>query len=86
MIMSNDYKELIEYLGEWFSKIDSRLERLEENKADKLDVRELSATVESYVQRADTYFQEMVVLAHKVDRHEKWFHQIAEKVGVKLEY
>ncbi|PIQ74382.1 MAG: hypothetical protein CO002_00170 [Candidatus Portnoybacteria bacterium CG_4_8_14_3_um_filter_44_10] len=84
--MSNDYKELIEYLGEWFSKIDSRLERLEENKADKLDVRELSATVESYVQRADTYFQEMVVLAHKVDRHEKWFHQIAEKVGVKLEY
>jgi len=49
-------------------------------------VRELSATVESYVQRADTYFQEMVVLAHKVDRHEKWFHQIAEKVGVKLEY
>jgi len=86
LIMSNDYKELIEYLGEWFSKIDSRLERLEENKADKLDVRELSATVESYVQRADTYFQEMVVLAHKVDRHEKWFHQIAEKVGVKLEY
>jgi len=84
--MSNDYKELIEYLGEWFSQIDSRLERLEENKADKLDVRELSATVESYVQRADTYFQEMVVLAHKVDRHEKWFHQIAEKVGVKLEY
>jgi len=84
--MSNDYKELIEYLGEWFSKIDSRLERLEENKADKLDVSELSATVESYVQRADTYFQEMVVLAHKVDRHEKWFHQIAEKVGVKLEY
>jgi len=30
--------------------------------------------------------KEMVALSHKVDRHEKWIHQIAEKLGVKLEY
>ena len=35
---------------------------------------------------AGSYFQEMVMLSHKVDRHEKWFHQIAEKLGIKLEY
>jgi len=34
---------------------------------------------------ADTYFQEMVMLAHKVDRLEKWIRKIADKVGIKLE-
>jgi len=28
----------------------------------------------------------MVMLARKVDRHEKWIQQIAEKLGIKLEY
>jgi len=28
----------------------------------------------------------MVALSHKVDRHDRWLHQIAEKPGVKLEY
>ena len=31
-----------------------------------------------------TNFQEMVALSHKVDRHEKWLQEIAEKVGIKL--
>jgi len=34
--------------------------------------------------KADTYFQEMVMLAHKVDRLERWILQIAEKVGLRL--
>jgi len=25
-------------------------------------------------------------LSHKVDRHEKWFQQVAEKLDIKLEY
>jgi len=28
----------------------------------------------------------MLMLATKVDRHERWFHQMAEKLGMKLEY
>ena len=40
----------------------------------------------SYAQKADTYFQEMVALSHKVDRHEKWLHEVAEKLGIKLKY
>lgn len=31
-------------------------------------------------------FQEMVMLSRKVDRHEKWLHQMAEKMGIKLDY
>jgi len=28
----------------------------------------------------------MVMLSHKVERHEKWLQQVAEKLGIKLEY
>ncbi len=66
--------------------IDERLERLEENKADKSDIDNLLGAVDGYAKKADTYFQEMVLLSHKVDRHEKWIQQMAEKLGVKLEY
>lgn len=45
----------------------------------------LQNSVDAYAKKADTFFQEMVMLAHKVDRHEKWLHQIAEKLGIQLE-
>ena len=46
----------------------------------------LQTGVDAYAKKADTYFQEMVMLSHKVDRHEKWIQKIAEKIGIKLEY
>ena len=69
--------------------LDQRLSIVEnklENKADKTDIENLLGAIDAYAQKADTYFQEMVMLAHKVDRHEKWFHQVADKLGIKLEY
>ena len=57
-----------------------------ENLVTKDDFNDLQTSVDAYVKKANAYFQEMVMLSHKVDRHEKWFHQIAEKLGMKLEY
>lgn len=37
----------------------------------KKDFVNLQTSVDAYAKKADTYFQEMVMLAHKVDRHEK---------------
>ena len=47
---------------------------------------DLQKSVDSYSKKADAYFQEMVMLSHKVDRHEKWLLAMAEKLGMKLEY
>ena len=80
--MEKNFSELIEYLDKKFSKIEDILE----TKADKSDLDSLATAVDSYAKKADTYFQEMVALSHKVDRHEKWLLQLAEKLGVKLEY
>jgi len=47
---------------------------------------DLQLSVDAYAKRADSYFQEMVMLSHKVDRHERWLLALAEKMDVKLEY
>lgn len=77
--MDKDFSELVEYLDqkfvkidERFMKIDERLGRLEDNKADKSDINELMDAIDAYAKRADAYFQEMLMLAQKVDRHERW--------------
>lgn len=84
--MKEDFSELITYLDEKFSNIDRQLSDLKENKADKIDVQNLMTAVDKYAEKADAYFQEMLMLSQKIDRHEKWLHQVAEKLGIKLEY
>lgn len=49
-------------------------------------ISDLHGSIDAYAKKADTYFQEMVMLSHKVDRHEKWLVAMAEKLGMKLEY
>ena len=45
---------------------------------------EILNAIDAYTNKADTYFQEMVMLSRKVVRHERWIMQIAEKLGVTL--
>ncbi len=47
-------------------------------------VRQIQSAVDAYAKKADTYFQEMLMLARKVDRLERWIFQVAEKVGIRL--
>lgn len=91
--MEKNFSELIEYLDKKFSKTDQKFIELDEGIKDvrermatKEDFNDLQTSVDTYAKRADDYFQEMVALSHKVDRHEKWIQQIAEKLGIKLEY
>lgn len=94
--MDKDFSELVEYLDGKFNKIDGNLTNINQKiltlgekidlKADKSDINDLMTAVDTYAKKADDYFQEMVMLAHKVDKLEKWIHQIAEKVGIKLQY
>ena len=78
--MNNDFSELIQHIDNKFVAVDKRFDEI------KTDFNNLFNAVDAYARRADTYFQEMVALSHKVDRHEKWLQEIAEKLGVKLKY
>jgi hypothetical protein len=36
--------------------------------------------------KANDYYQEMVMMNQKLNRHERWIQQLAEKLEIKLEY
>lgn len=83
MLNDEDIKKIIEANREVFStKEDFESFREEMRKS----FSDLQTSVDTYAQKADTFFQEMVMLTKKVDRHEKWIQQIAAKLGIKLEY
>jgi len=52
----------------------------------KGDFSNLVTSVDKYATKSDAYFQEMLMLSHKLDKHEQWIHQIAKKLGIELEY
>jgi len=96
MLTNEDIKNIIEAQREIFltkkdfvevgNEIFLTKEEFESFKEElRKDFSDLQTSIDAYAQKADTYFQEMVMLAHKVDKLDKWVHQIAEKVGIKLE-
>ncbi|MBU4204755.1 hypothetical protein KKE19_02420 [Patescibacteria group bacterium] len=78
--MKEDFSELITYLDEKFVGIDKRFDKVEKGFV------QLQTAVDKYAEKADAYFQEMLMLSQKIDRHEKWLHQLADKLGIKLSY
>ena len=69
-----------------FCGVKEILQEIKNEMATKNDIHNLTMAIDSYAKRSDTYFQEMVILSHKVDRHERWFQLFADKLGLKLEY
>jgi len=90
--MNKDYSELIEYLDEKFSKTDAELSDIKEDVKDlkqdigalRESVQALTVSVDKLVKAVENLRQEYVAITAKIDRHEKWIQQIAEKVGVDL--
>ena len=90
---SNEPKDIEKLLNEQTSVIlnavDEKLGKIEKqisNLVTKDEFNNLVTSVDKYAKKADAYFQEMVMLSHKVDRQEKWIFQIAKKLKIKLEY
>ncbi|MDP2930540.1 MAG: hypothetical protein Q8N56_02970 [bacterium] len=81
MLDQND----IQKLGEVFATKDDLKEAVS-NLSTKDDFNKMMNAIDKYATKADAYFQEMVALSHKMNIHEKWIHQIAEKLDIKLEY
>lgn len=98
--MNQDFSELIQYLDKKFIKLDEDILALrgevadikeevtdiKERMATKVEVNKLLDAVDAYMKQGEDYRQEMLMLARKIDRHEKWILQIAEKLGMKLEH
>jgi len=49
-------------------------------------VQSLAVSVDKLVKSIDDLKTEYISITNQVNRHEKWFQQIAAKLGIKLEY
>ena len=77
--MSDDQlTKLFKYMEKRFDAVDKRFDT-QDKKSDEL----VGAIAELGGQLRD-YHQEMIMLARKVDRMERWIHEIAKQTGVKL--
>jgi len=50
------------------------------------DFSDMQISIDNYAKRANDYFEEMVALSHRLDRHEKWIQQLAQKLDIKLDF
>jgi len=83
MLENKDIEKIIKAMENIFPtkvEMDKRFDNMESKFSD------LQTSVDAYAKQSNDYFQEMVMLSHKVNRMEKWMHEIAEKVGVELKY
>lgn len=83
MLTQTDIKKIIDANKEVFATKEDILNVKNELRQ---DFSNLQSAVDGYAKKADTYFQELLIFAHRVDRMEKWIQTIADKVGVKLEF
>lgn len=78
LMKQDEFTKLFKYIEEFR---DEFRQHTENSKREHADIRgavgELAGLIKDYQ-------QEMLMLAHKVDRLERWIHEIAEKTGVKL--
>lgn len=74
----DEFTKLFTYMQKEFSVVNSKIDK-QNGRFDEVlgAIAELAADVK-------TYHQELLVLGHKVDRLERWIHQIAQETGVKL--
>jgi len=65
-------------------------EDVEDLKQDIAGLREsiqaLTVSVDKLVKAISDLKTEYIAITNQVGRHEKWFHQVADKLGIKLEY
>lgn len=81
--MSQDeFTKLFKYVQEMRTEMNVRFDET----ASKKQFDQVMNSIDGLSKLITDYHQEMMMLAHKVDRMERWIHQIAKKTGVKLSY
>jgi len=82
MLDDKDIQKLMEVLA---TKEDVR--GLKEDVDDlRESVQALTVAIDKLVGAVEKLEQEYTMVLNKIDRHEKWLHQVADKLGIKLQY
>ena len=81
--MNQDHSELIEYLDGKFGEVNTRIDKLENKFDKKFD--QLVTAIDKLTKSVENLKEEYIAISAKIDIHEKWIQQIANKLNIKLE-
>lgn len=77
--MSDDqFTKLFKYIQDFRKEVDGSFDDVSKR------FNETQSQIDGLAGLIRDYQQEMLMLAHKIDRLEQWIHKIAEATGVKL--
>ena len=76
----NEFTKMFQYIQEFRTEINDRFDATDK----RFDYSQ--SQMDGLTKLITDYNQEMLMIAHKVDRLERWINQIAVKTGVTLEY
>lgn len=76
---SDEFDKLFKYIESFRRDVDKNFEMV------RADIRENKMAIAELAGQIRDYHEEMIMLGRKVDRLERWIHQIAKETGVKLE-
>lgn len=74
-----------------FTRLFKNIEEMRSDMHKRFDIQdkkidELTGAIAELGGQLRDYHQEMIMLARKVDRMERWIHQIAKQTGVELQF
>jgi len=76
----DEFTKLFKHMNSRFDSLEKRLDET----ATKTQVDKLLGAVADLGANLKSYHEELLALGSKVDRLERWIHQIAQETGVKL--
>ena len=77
-------KELLKFASGMNLNFDS-LKKQIDGKADKSDVDRLLKAFDAVAKQQEVEEHERLAINHQIDRHERWHHQTADHLGLKLD-
>ena len=84
MLEDKDVQKLVEVFATK-EELRQTKEELLSTLATKEDMNKLMTSLDAYAKRAETIFQEVILLGNRMNRFERWAEKVAEKTGVRFE-
>jgi hypothetical protein len=84
--ISGTKNDLGDQILKLYQHFDERIDKLEAELAVKADGERVYRALDGIAKRLDTDDAERAAMNNQLDRHDRWHHQTADKLGLKLDY
>lgn len=79
----DQWTKLYHYLDKRFADVHTEIAELRAELHDKID--RANTTLDGLAKASETDELERLAMAHQLDRHERWHHHTADKLGLQLD-